>query len=303
MFDRLLLPLDGSVQAEVVLPVAARLAQAFRSTLLLLHVIERNAPATVHGELHLTDAAAAAAYLARIAGLLRSQGLAVETHVHTVPLGDVPRSIAEHAQEEQTDLIVLCTHGPSGWRDLVAGNVAQQALQHGNVPLLMVRAPGAGQAPAPFAPADILLPLDTTEAAEAALAPATALAKAFKARLHLVSVVATADTLSGRRAPTASLLPSATRALLEIEQDETATYLARLADRLRAAGAPVSTEVRRGDTLAQLSADHSEHHFGLIVLATHGRAGLPARLSGSVAARLIGSTSAPVLLIRRLDRE
>jgi nucleotide-binding universal stress UspA family protein len=98
-------------------------------------------------------------------------------------------------------------------------------------------------------------------------------------------------------------LPSATRVLLDVEQDQSEEYLAGLAQRLRGDGVTVTTEVRRGDTTAQLSADDQEHQFGLIVVTTHGRAGLPARLSGSVVARFVGKTSAPILLIRRVDRE
>ncbi len=303
MFRRLLLPLDGSQLAEAALPVATRLAHAFDSRLLLLHVIERKAPTTIHGEPHLTEVAAAEAYLQSVVTRLRDQQIEAEVHVHSVPLGDVARSIADHAEEERADLIVLCAHGRAGWRDLVAGSIAQQALQRGSVPLLLVHAAAPEQEPAVFQPADILVPLDGSAAAEAALPIAATLARALQSQLHLVTVVATPGTVTDKRAPATTLLPSATRLLLEVEQDEAAVNLAGLAERLRAEGVEVTTEVRRGDTTTQLSADNIEHQFGLIVVTTHGRAGLPARLSGSVVARFVGKTSAPVLLIRRVDRE
>jgi nucleotide-binding universal stress UspA family protein len=299
----LLLPLDGSQLAEAALPVATRLAHAFDSRLLLLHVIERKAPTTIHGEPHLTEVAAAEAYLQSVVTRLRDQQIEAEVHVHSVPLGDVARSIADHAEEERADLIVLCAHGRAGWRDLVAGSIAQQALQRGSVPLLLVHAAAPEQEPAVFQPADILVPLDGSAAAEAALPIAATLARALQSQLHLVTVVATPGTVTDKRAPATTLLPSATRLLLEVEQDEAAVNLAGLAERLRAEGVEVTTEVRRGDTTTQLSADNIEHQFGLIVVTTHGRAGLPARLSGSVVARFVGKTSAPVLLIRRVDRE
>lgn len=300
MFRRLLLPLDGSHLAEAVLPVATRLARAFDSRLLLLHVIERKAPITIHGEPHLTEVAAAESYLHSVVGRLSEQQIQAEVHVHSVPLGDVARSIADHAEEEQADLIVLCAHGRAGWRELVAGSIAQQALQRGSVPLLLVHA-ATDQEGAVFQPADILVPLDGSTAAQAALPIAVTLARALQSRVHLVTVVATPGTLSGKRAPATTLLPSATRLLLEVEHDDAATNLAELAERLRTEGVEVTTEIRRGDTTAELSADNIEHQFGLIVVTTHGRAGLPARLSGSVVARFVGKTSAPVLLIRRVD--
>ena len=56
MYRRLLVPLDGSRLAETILAVVERLAAAYGATVVLLHVIERGAPATVHGERHLRTA-------------------------------------------------------------------------------------------------------------------------------------------------------------------------------------------------------------------------------------------------------
>src|SRR5438105_1325724 len=107
MYQCLLVPLDGSRLAEAVLPVVDRFASTLQAKVMLLHVIERGAPATVHGEHHLQTTEEAATYLQVQAERLRVHGIAVETHVHEVPEGDVARSIAAHAQEERADLIVL----------------------------------------------------------------------------------------------------------------------------------------------------------------------------------------------------
>lgn len=302
MFTRLLLPLDGSKLAESALPVAVRLARAFDATLVLLHLIERGAPATVHGDPHLTSAADAEAYLRKLSDALSAGGTRVEQHVHTVPIGDVPRCIAEHAEEVHADLTVLSAHGRPGLRALVSGRIAEQVLRHGKTPLLLVRPPAGGHPAPAFSPQDILAPLDGSAEAEAALAPAAALALALGSRLHLVAVVATPGTVRGDRLPATTLLPAATRALLQVEETQTVEYLDGLAARLRASSLDVVAEVRRGDTAGQLLADATEHQFGLVVVATHGHAGLQALLSGSVAARLIGGTTAPVLLLRRVDR-
>ena len=67
MFRRLLLPLDGSALAEAALPVAARLAHASDAALVLLHMVERGAPAAVPGEPHLTSATNAEDHLRQLA--------------------------------------------------------------------------------------------------------------------------------------------------------------------------------------------------------------------------------------------
>ena len=300
-FSRILVPLDGSRLAESAMPVAERLAIAFQGTIVLLHVVERAARSTVHGEPHLTDHAAADAYLRRLAADLQSRGLTVRTHAHDVREDNIAASIAHHGAEEHADLIVLCTHGTGGVRGLLSGSIAQQVLQQGTTPVLLVRPAASGTVTA-FAPRMILAPLDATAAGEAALGPAATLAAKLGARLHLVMVVATRGTVRGDRAAAATLLPSATRLLLDIEEEQAAAYLQRLAEQLGARGIMVETEVRRGDTVAELAGDAAEHDIGLVVAATHGRAGLQAIWTGSVAARLLKRTGAPVLLLRTIEK-
>ena len=302
MFSRLLVPLDGSQLAEAVLPVVERIALACNATLVLFHLIERGAPATIHGERHFTDEAAATKYLMALIETLHGRGVAATVHVHAVPEGNVAASIAEHGEEERADLIALCTHGSGGLRGLLVGSIAQQVLQRGTIPVLLVRPPIEGPPPV-FDPHTILVPLDGTPAAAEALAPAAALAGKLGVRLHLTMVVATQGTLRGERSAVATLLPTATRAVLDAEGDQAEAYLREQAERLRAAGLTVDTEVRRGAPTSQLADETAEHPIGLVVAATHGRAGLAAMWAGSVAARLLTRTTAPVLLLRRLDRD
>jgi nucleotide-binding universal stress UspA family protein len=296
MYRRLLVPLDGSRLAEAVLPAVERLGQLCQATVMLLHVLERGAPAAVHGERHLQALDEAEAYLGGVADRLRAQGITVETHAHEVPEGDVPRSIAAHAAEAGADLIVLCTHGSGGVRQLLFGSVAQQVLKHGTVPVLLVR--GAEETPGPFQPARVLVPLNGTAVAEMAAEPARRLAGLLGARLHLVMVVATPDTQRGERQALAQALPTATRAALELEELDAADYLEGMAARLRREGAAVSTEVRRGDTSSALAEEAAEPDVGLVVLATRGLAGVQAIWAGSVTARLLARTRAPILLLR-----
>src|SRR5205814_8513011 len=159
LFERLLLPLDGSRLAEAALPAAERLALAFGSTVTLLHVVERGARPTVHGERHFTDRAAADAYLAELIAALAGRGVLASAHVHDVPEGDVAASVAAHAAEVNADLVVLCTHGRGGVRGFLWGGIAQQVLRRGTTPVLLVRAAPGHTAPAPFPPGTVLSPV------------------------------------------------------------------------------------------------------------------------------------------------
>jgi nucleotide-binding universal stress UspA family protein len=300
LYRRLLVPLDGSRLAEAVLPVVTRLALATGATAVLLHVLERGAPVTVHGERHLQSLDEAKIYLHDLAARLRAQGVSVETHAHEVPDGDVTKSIARHVIEEKGDLIVMCTHGTGGVRDLLFGSIAQQVLKRGTVPVLLVRAAPDSDTAA-FEPSTILVPLDGSAAAEAALGPAGDLARHLGSSVHLVTVVATPGTVSGDRQVVAQTLPAATRVALDLEEGEAKEYLERAASHMRDTGVTVSTEVRRGDAPHALADEAAEPGVGLVVVATHGRAGVQALWAGSVTARLLARTRAPILLLRTIE--
>ncbi|HLZ09001.1 MAG TPA: universal stress protein, partial [Chloroflexota bacterium] len=82
---------------------------------------------------------------------------------------------------------------------------------------------------------------------------------------------------------------------------EACDYLEDTALRFRSVGVAVTTEVRRGDTTSALADEAAEPGVGLIVVATHGRAGVQAIWTGSVTARLLARTPAPLLLLRIVE--
>ena len=100
-------------------------AAACHAQLTLLHVIEHDAPETVHGETHLAVPEAADAYLRDVTTRLTAMGADVDAHVHPNEEHDVARSTAEHAHELRADLVALTTHGSGGLRGLLVGSIAQ----------------------------------------------------------------------------------------------------------------------------------------------------------------------------------
>ena len=227
MVRHVLVPLDGSALAEAALPAAAATAKAFDARVTLFHVLEEWAPDTVHGHPHLTGEAEARAYLDAVAQRPAFRDRATEIHVHGIRTENVADSIMAHADELGADLVVLSTHGQGGLKGFLFGSIALRALGRGRTPILLVNPTPAGDAP-PFACRKILVPLDGSETHEPALPVASRLARGWGAALHLVVVVPTAGTLSGHRAATGILMPLATRAMLEIAEQEAAAYVKRL---------------------------------------------------------------------------
>src|SRR5579872_2827166 len=97
MNRRLLVPLDGSHLAEVVIPIAETLGRRLKMTVVLLHLVEKGAPAEIHGERHLRNVQDAETYLSGVTSRLIAVGCSVEMHVHEVEVGDVAEGIAAHA--------------------------------------------------------------------------------------------------------------------------------------------------------------------------------------------------------------
>ncbi|SRR6266487_543328 len=292
-----LVPLDGSRLAEAVLPAVAALASRFHAQVTLLHIVELHAPSTIHGERHLTDIADAKRYLDGIASDLRAVGVTVASHVHEDGEVNVAQSIFAHEQELGIDLVIMCTHGNGGLRDFLFGNIAQQTLQRGAKTVLLIFPREDGSVPR-FDLQHILVPLDGTVVHEPALPSAIALAQAFNATVHLALVIPTLETLSDDRALSGMLLPTTMRALLDLSEQEAGEYLERAAAQCRSAGVNTTTEVLRGDTVPVVLGLAERLKVDLIVMASHGRVGLDARLAGSVAPRIAGRVARPLLLVR-----
>ena len=301
MLQHLLVPLDGSPLAETVLPACAWLARTLGANVTLLHVIERAAPAAVHGVRHLTEPGEADAYLDVTARALGS-GFRITRHVHVPGEKDVAQSIVDHATEQDADLIVLSTHGRGGLRHRLFGSIAQRVAAKGTVPVLLLT-PGGAQGPASLAGRMVLVPLDGQSAHEQGIPMAAELARHFGAALHLLVVVPTLGTLTPEQAATGQLLPGATAALLELDQLHAGAYVEGHVARLAADGFEVTGEIARGsptevilETAARVSAD-------IIVLGTHGRVGMDAFWTGSIAPRVARRADFPLLLVPVSDRQ
>jgi nucleotide-binding universal stress UspA family protein len=296
MFKYILVPLDGSKLAEAAIPVAASLAQTLGAPVTLLHIIEEDAPPEIHRDHHLTQADEAAAYLTNVAERDFPLGVNVDTHVHTAVVKDVPGSIVEHATGEfQPDLIVMCTHGKSGVRDLLYGSIAQQVVVQGLTPLLLIR-PHSSTSTG-FRLDKILVPLDTGPTHDESLPVAQQLARAYQSKIHLLTVIPTFGTVAGETAAASSLLPATTSALLEIQVENAANDLQEHLDYLKKTDLSATAEVARGDPVVEIVRLSEKLKVDLIVLTTHRKAGAAAFWAGSVAPNVVRRAHVPILLI------
>lgn len=295
MFKHLLVPLDGSRLAETALPAAAYVARAMDAKVTLLHIVERNAPAEIHGEMHLRGAEEAQRYLDDVAARSFPEVVNVDRRIETEDASGVAHRIQEYALALEVDLIVMCTHGHSGLRHLLSGSNAQQVIAYGRIPVLRVR-PGQ-ESSRVFSVRKVLAPLDGKPEHEQGLKVSAQLARIFGAELQILIVVPTSKTLRGDSAVAAKLSPRAAAALLDISLAEAQEYLRGSTERLQSEGLQVSGYIERGDAADAILRMAKRRQTDLIVVGTHRKAGVDAFWSGSVAPKVTNNSIVPVLLI------
>jgi nucleotide-binding universal stress UspA family protein len=316
MFERILVPLDGSPCAEQALPVATRIARASGGSLILLQVV--SPPIDYGGGLTQTplmteqvietELAMSSGYLDRVT---KARELAEIETTTEVMFGLPAQDILAIAESRSVDLIVMCSHGRTGFTRWVLGSVAQKIAHHCPVPLLVLR---EGKLPPLESPSDAarhltaLVPLDGSPLAEAALVPAANLVAALAApapgALHLTQVVKQLSTTADAGFITQLNEETVERAkayLMSVKErlqaglkDCKLTIIWSVALDADAADAIIGTAEQREQQEEAEGLDGCD----LIAMSTHGRGGLERWVMGSVMERVLGATRLPMLIVR-----
>jgi len=317
MFQRILVPLDGSARAERAIPIAARLARNSGGSVLLLRVVTHPLDA-VASFLHPpeeTEKASEAAHARAVSYLehvARSDDFSDVGTALQVADSLPAQTILSAAHLQQVDSIVMCSHGEAGFTHWALGSVAQTVARHSPVPVLLLQEREEASVSALLHPADsrpvhVLVPLDGSAFAEEALLPAACLTAALSApspgSLHLVLVLP--EFYSEQEHPGSQIEASKQKAeayLHTIEQRLRTEDLARL--HLQASST-VITGADVAETLIRLA--EQDHHGGegskvsryaVMAMATHGRHGTDLWVIGSVTERILEGSHIPLLIVR-----
>ena len=300
MFLRIFVPLDGSTFSEQALEIAALLARREGTSespqkplVILFQAVDVSSWLWLEGEpTHAQARQAATAYLEKQAERLRAQGITVEIAVR---LGNPAEEILAQTVARQAEVIVMSTHGRSGLARWALGSVAERVARAAPVPVLLI--PGVPVS----APADtseqllpsisrVLVPLDGSATAEAALQPAIALARLFEAEVRLLYVFIPRfeeqSVLEHHRSWDAGR-----RRVHQVER-----YLMRKVDEIKREGAKARWTLGYGMPASQILSDAREHQVGVIVMTTQGHGGLGRWRLGRVAEEVIHQGRMPVLL-------
>ena len=326
MLKRILVPLDGSPLAEKALTVAARIARTSKGTIVLLRVIGVSTTYTpyVYGsdmaqspelaqDLMDMEQENAEKYLAEIARLDILAEIQVES---TVIPGSAGIAIIDTAKEEKVDLIVMSSHGETGFRRLALGSVGQYVSRHSPVPVLILQGDESTPLSAfpdpkhPLRSITALVALDGSELAEASLEPAAYLVAALATPAQGTLLLSTVANKQADR------IKHGTE---EYMRDEAKKYLIGIGERLQGSeigklNLVIEWSIEESKDVANALIEAAEsgkviessYEFtgcDLIAIATHGRGGLKRLMAGSVTESVLGSTKLPMLIVRPRDEK
>jgi nucleotide-binding universal stress UspA family protein len=291
MYERILVPLDGSGLAEVALPYAEQLARRLGSQIYLIYVSESaEVPQHYIHRFYLQKVGEATKEGAgRTVGDSVAKSIKVEP---TVLVGHPAEEIVDYADKEDVSLIVMATHGRSGIRRWALGSVAEKVVRATSRPVALIRAKGAhAEVREKGAVNKVLVPLDGSERGEAAIPYVEELASKLKAQVILVQVV-----------PPIYLTPNAEQ-LKEQESFRLSAedYIKKVAAQFKHKGIEAKSELREvavGTVAEEIINIADEICADLVAMSTRGGTEVGPWAFGSVVDRVLRHGNTPLLLVR-----
>ncbi|HTI13502.1 MAG TPA: universal stress protein [Dictyobacter sp.] len=304
-FQRILVPLDGSERAEQALPVAAHIARTYGGSIVIMQAIAPSFSSTRYAT-GVTDEALAQThhYLKLKTEQYDVSDLPITSQVFVGPPAEM---IFTAAHLNESDLIVMCSHGETGFKRWIRGSVAQKVTRSSSVPVFVLY---DGDQPlwqhtiGTHHPVRIMVPLDGSPLAEKVLAPAAYLSTCFSApapgSLHLVRIIHLPATFEyGQQDSVAEAIQQETPAAEE--------YLHTIAKRLHTGelahlNLQVTTTVDHdldiGTRLLKVATQsEAANACDVIALTTHGRSGFSRLMMGSVAEQLVNEAQLPIFVL------
>jgi len=294
MFRTLIVPLDGSEQAERALPYAVRLAETGGGRLVLVRAALGPPPSGYDWELQQTAAVdEATEYVAEVARTLATRAPVATS----VPYGHAPEQILASVHQFDGDAIVMTTHGRTGLAHLMRGSVAEAVLAQSQVPVLVLHTRAGEAAAAPFdvSSARILLPLDGSPFSETAVPVATSMLGSA-GELVLLMVVEPPEHV--QHADSGQVIAYIDQQASDIRQAGL-SYLQGIARSITARNDDlhVTGDIRFGAPAEGILMAEAERAVDLVIMATHGLTGVRRGFTGSVAGEVVRDGYTPVLLV------
>jgi len=307
MFDRILVPLDGSEHAERISGWVMGLAKSIGAEVELLAVVnptQLTVPGAgarrSAGELAEPDAGPgvvnpeaerARRYLDRRALMFEEFGVKATMNV---AVGDPAEEIVKRAGSPEIDLVAMATRRESALARGILGSVTDRVLHTTPVPLLTIRPidPQSTFGKA-GAPGIILVPLDGSELSEAAIPVSLFLAKATEAEVLFLQALPSPYVAAGELGVQ---FYTSDYGMSE-EREEVFRYLSTFVEHARREGVEATARATVGSAAECIVEAIENQPGGLVVMSTNGASGFKRWVVGSVTDKVIRSSGHPVLVL------
>lgn len=300
MYNRIMVPTDGSGFDREAIRVAVRIADESRADIRLVRVVSSVTLLGLGEPFEVTDVtmeakraelSVAERELEALAGECRALG---DSKV-SIELLDGPTAemLEGYAQRNRIDLIVISSHGRGGMSRLTLGSVTDSLIRRTQIPVLVVKPVSSYLNPRASAQVkSIVVPLDGSTLAEQILPAASLIAMLEGASMTLLHVL-------GPQRFRVKSSPTDEHPSHDCDIEVAQSYLSRIADRLRRGNLIVDTQVIVGEDVAASIGDFAaREHADLIAIATHGRGGLARMIRGSVADAVTRTARTSMLVLR-----
>jgi nucleotide-binding universal stress UspA family protein len=289
MYKKILVPLDGSNAAEIVIPYVEELAAKLSAEIIILSVYESpDDKSHLHGY-----------YLERIVDQIQRQIKQFEPireiKVHSEVLRGKPaQQLLQYADKMNISLIAMSSYGSSGREAKLLGNIATKVLWSTKKPVLLIRTPATDAAiKQKRLVKKILVPLDGSKTGETIIECAEVLAGALDAELVLFQVLEPLRIVAGFETVAPYTIPQGEESI----KASARTYLNGVEKPLKEKGIRTSTTIVWGSA-AERIIEYAEANTDLVTISSHGLSGVGRWVLGSVTEKVLQVGDKPVLVAR-----
>ncbi len=305
MYNKILVPLDGSPLAEKALPLAVELANLLKASLLLARVVKVPANISDHQAHEQEVIRSAEFYLDGVRRFLTNTTLNEHEKVQiTVAYGDPREQILEIATAKKANLILMTTHGMSFEQRFTLGSVASHVLQHSDIPLILIKPQEIDKystlaeimghysaVNAVEAKHSVVVTLDGNPDEEILIAPAIAFAQQIGGAIQLLEVVS--PEISDPQFQYRSSSIKETLGDYKIASD----YLEKIQLQIQNQGVSCYNAVLVGNQISEIINFSKLVNASILVMPSFGSSNVHRLTAGTLAEEVLRESHLPVMVV------
>lgn len=285
----ILVPLDGSMLAETVLPYAQEFALKCDARISLLRVIEYTPEGLVPKEGVFALETIEQHYIEKLGQELIDKSIDARAEIR---IGNPAKEILQFASEEKTDLVIMAARGRSGLRRRAPGNTADTVIRSTDQSVLLIRAlEHQHKVPRLRLLEKVLVPLDGSKEAAMAIPLIEDLAIKLNMEIILFMAVQKGSYVYPVGGDGAFKIIPFSREQIKAKKADARAYLEAVALELRNKGITVKSEVTYGDVAKEIIKSGDRDDVDLVAMSTWGR-------FGSIANKFLREGNNHLLLLR-----